>query len=513
MLQVAVSPYNVALAVPCVLAVVWTLTRLRLEYRLGKNPGVKAPVLANNPFSAIYIFWEAAYMHSTNRLLVYFDTLFTRFATPSSACPHAVELPFVARRIILTREPEHVKTVLTSKFARFGKGALFHDSWSPFLGDSIFTTDGALWQRSRALIRPMFTRERVRDLDIFDRWAARLVARLPAESGRTVDVCDLFYRMTLDVTTDFLLGEPVGALDNPDSAFTRAFTEVQRMQMMLTILHPFSWLIPKRKYTDGIKLIERFMDPYIKATLRLSPDELHKLSKSDREFTFLHNIALLSRDPKVIRDQIMAVLLAGRDTTASTLAWSVYELANYPRVWAKLRAHVLDTVGPHATPTYEHLKALTYLTHTLNETLRLWPAVPYNLRSCVESSTLQGQPGHPDIATLPGDIIIYSTIAMHRRRDLYPPASENFADPAVFSPERWEHWTPRPWHYLPFNGGPRICIGQNFAMTEMAFTLVRLLQRFERVEYRGDWSAQYHKADIVGCPGQGVPVAFYEPAT
>lgn len=175
-------------------------------------------------------------MHSTNRLLVYFDTLFTRFATPSSACPHAVELPFVARRIILTREPEHVKTVLTSKFARFGKGALFHDSWSPFLGDSIFTTDGPLWQRSRALIRPMFTRERVRDLDIFDRWAARLVARLPAESGRTVDVCDLFYRMTLDVTTDFLLGEPVGALDNPDSAFTRAFTEVQRMQMMLTIL-------------------------------------------------------------------------------------------------------------------------------------------------------------------------------------------------------------------------------------------------------------------------------------
>lgn len=128
------------------------------------------------------------------------------------------------------------------------------------------------------------------------------------------------------------------------------------------------------------------MDPYIKATLRLSPDELHKLSKSDREFTFLHNIALLSRDPKVIRDQIMAVLLAGRDTTASTLAWSVYELANYPRVWAKLRAHVLDTVGPHATPTYEHLKALTYLTHTLNETLRLWPAVPYNLRSCGASS-------------------------------------------------------------------------------------------------------------------------------
>lgn len=145
---------------------------------------------------------------------------------------------------------------------------------------------------------------------------------------------------------------------------------------------PFNWLIPKRKYTDGIKLIERFMDPYIQATLRLSPDELDKLSKSDKEFTFLHNIALLSRDPKLIRDQIMAVLLAGRDTTASTLAWCVYELANRPDVWARLRAQVLETVGPHRAPTYEHLKNLTLLSHTLNETLRLWPAVPYNLRSC-----------------------------------------------------------------------------------------------------------------------------------
>lgn len=92
----------------------------------------------------IYIFWEAAYMHATDRLLPYVDTISTRCATPSNPCPHAVELPFAMRRIIVMRDPEHIKTVLTSKFARFGKGALFHSSWSPFLGDSIFTTDGAL---------------------------------------------------------------------------------------------------------------------------------------------------------------------------------------------------------------------------------------------------------------------------------------------------------------------------------------------------------------------------------
>lgn len=66
-----------------------------------------------------------------------------------------------------------------------------------------------------------------------------------------------------------------------------------------------------------------------------------------------------------------------------------------------------------------------------------------------------------------GDLIFYSTMAMQRRRDLYP--TKDFADPSNFCPERWEKWVPKPWQYVPFNGGPRICIGQNFALTEMAF--------------------------------------------
>lgn len=148
---------------------------------------------------------------------------------------------------------------------------------------------------------------------------------------------------------------------------------------------PFRHVLPLRKYYDGIKVIERFITPYIESTLRLSMEELEQLSKSDKEFTFLHNIALFSRDPQVIRDQIFAVLIAGRDTTAATLSWALYELANYPDVWQKLRNQVLEHVGPTRTPSYEDLKNLTYLTHTINETLRLYPAVPYNIRGCSTS--------------------------------------------------------------------------------------------------------------------------------
>lgn len=111
----------------------------------------------------------------------------------------------------------------------------------------------------------------------------------------------------------------------------------------------------------------------------------------------------------------------------------------------------------------------------------------------------------------------YSTMVMQRRRELYPPHDPtdptSFPDPLDFCPERWEDWQPKPWTYIPFNGGPRICIGQQFALTEMTYTIVRLLQRFERIENRMDpidGGNPCLKAEIVLQPGQGVWVVLHE---
>lgn len=148
-------------------------------------------------------------MHANNRLLEDFVSFFEK-ADPS--CPHTVEMTIFGSRSIMTMDPEHIKAVLTTNFAQFGKGEMFHRTWEPFLGDSIFTTDGQLWHQSRNLIRPMFITQKVRDLDILERWNDVLVSKLPP-SGQTVDICDLFYRMTLDAITDYLLGHSVESLD------------------------------------------------------------------------------------------------------------------------------------------------------------------------------------------------------------------------------------------------------------------------------------------------------------
>ncbi|KAL8364988.1 hypothetical protein RB595_004007 [Gaeumannomyces hyphopodioides] len=507
--KLVMSPSYLILGVLVALSIYYVVRKAMVDHRIRRLGAVRAPKIASNPFSALVWFIRAGQKQMSNDLLALFDSIYEN-ATPQS--PNCVEISVSpSMRFLLTREPEHVKAMLTGKFSDFGKGPKFHEVWSPFLGDSIFTTDGPLWHDSRALIRPMFVRDRVRDLDIFDRWTNVLLSKLPAP-GETVDMMDLFYRMTLDVTTDFLLGHSVNSLDNPKNDFSRAFTEVQRAQMMLTVMAPLRALVPTKKYHAGIKVIEQFMMPYIEQALALPPSELEKLSSPDssssREVTFLHSIARHSRDPKVIRDQIMAVLLAGRDTTAATLSWCVYELSRSPATVARLRAEILSVVGRRRRPAYEDLKAMTYLRHTLDETLRLYPAVPYNIRAAIEDTSLPAAPGGREIAVLKGDMVVYSALSMQRRRDLYP--SDDFPDPAVFCPDRWDRWTPRPWTYVPFNGGPRICVGQNFAMTEMAYCLVLLLQKYDRVEYRGDWHAQFYKAEIVGAPGQGVPVAFFE---
>lgn len=331
------------------------------------------------------------------------------------------------------------------------------------------------------------------------------------DSGMEFDLMDLFYRMTIDVTTEFLLGQGINSLENPQSDFVQAFAEVQRIQML--IISPGEHFYPRGAYKRGIKNIDNFVLPFVHRALSLPAEELEKLSKSEKSFTFLHALARFTRDPKVIRDQVLSVLLAGRDTTAATLSWAFYELSHYPEIYARLRAEVLEAVGPTAAPTYEKLKNMPYLRHTIDETLRLYPAVPYNVRFALSDTTLPGggpPNGDTPITVLRGDAVIYSTYAMQRRADLYPAVSEKFADPAVFSPERWEHWTPKAWQYVPFNGGPRICIGQNFALAEIGYTLIRICQRYERIEYAGRWEEQFHKAEIVGSPGQGVRVRFYK---
>ena len=175
------------------------------------------------------------------------------------------------------------------------------------------------------------------------------------------------------------------------------------------------------------------------------------------------------------------MLLAGRDTTAGSLAWSLRLLVRHPRVLDKLRAEVRYTIGlgkeaPY--PTRAILKRMPYLDCFTKEVLRLYPIAPVNGRTATRTTTLPtggGPSGRSPFLIRKHEVIGYSVYAMHRRKDLYGD------DALEFRPERWEDGTlfrSIGYGYLPFNGGPRVCLGQEYALLEMGYTVVRLIQCF-----------------------------------
>ncbi|OQE46368.1 hypothetical protein PENCOP_c001G06646 [Penicillium coprophilum] len=394
----------------------------------------------------------------------------------------------ISTRMILTKDPENIKAVLTGQFADYGKGESFHQEWKEFLGDSIFATDGELWSRSRQLIRPMFVRDRIVDTEIFEKHVQKLIPLLGGSdspsSSKIVDVGSLFFRYTLDAATDYLLGKGTDSLDNPATRFAEAFRYVQQRQAEF---FRFGRAMSRTEFRKNLGIMDEFIQPYIQTVLARSASEPNeKLSKRE---TFLDALASFTRDPRVLRDQLVAVLLAGRDTTAATLSFCLFELSRNPEVVAKLRDEIRDRLGVGINaqkPSYTDLKEMKYLNAVLHETMRVYPVVPFNVRNSLHDTTLPrggGPDGRSPVGVRANSRVIYSTMLMQRDPDLYDgPESENYFDPGKWIPERWvSGWQPKPWHFVPFNGGPRICIGQQFATIEMGYTVIRILQTYERI--------------------------------
>ncbi|KIV80170.1 hypothetical protein PV11_07691 [Exophiala sideris] len=412
-------------------------------------------------------------------------------------------------RVIFSADPENIKAVLTTQFQDFGKGEQFHSEWKDFLGNSIFTTDGQQWHDSRQLIRPMFIREKVADLPLIETHVHSLISLLGPGDGRMVMLNKLLYRFTLDAATHFLFGHSVGSLQTEQSEFATAFDEVQRVQSLESRLGPFRHFHSRRSFWESLRKMEAFIEPFVTEASALSPSELE--SKLSRSETFIHALAGHTRDRKMMRDQLTALLLAGRDSTAATMSWVFLELAKNPRVVEKLRAEIVHFLGDDGRPpSYQEIKDMKYLTYTINETLRLYPVVPFNVRCALTDTSLPrggGMDGNGPVGCPSGTAFGYSSLVLHRRRDLYPPISEAFPyDPLEWVPDRWATWTPKAWNFIPFNGGPRICIGQQFAMVEMGYTIVRILQEFDQIiDYGNDRSMH---ADIILTPANGVKVGF-----
>ena len=217
-----------------------------------------------------------------------------------------------------------------------------------------------------------------------DEHVRHLLAHVPAD-GSSFDIQELFFRLTLDSSTEFLFGESVNSListSNTSSGvpvkskkgqigFEAAFNTSQDYLASRSRARSLYWLINPKEFRDANRICHQLVDYYVKIALDSSAIKDFKASHSRERYIFLEALAKDTRDPKLLRDQMLNILLAGRDTTASLLSSVFYLLAHNPRVWIKLRSEVINKFGTIEEPrdeiTFSSLKDVSYLRYVLDE--------------------------------------------------------------------------------------------------------------------------------------------------
>ncbi|KAF7356115.1 Cytochrome P450 52E1 [Mycena venus] len=422
---------------------------------------------------------------------------------------------------ILTTSPEHIKLILSSDFNNYVKGERFKTGMRSVLGIGVFNSDGEMWKFHRQMTRPFFARDRISDFDILERHADAVVSllRQRMKAGYSVDFQDLIGRFTMDSASEFLFNTCVNSLkanlpyphnvafppaeaNAPEAqatikfvdAFTLAMLRLSEREVLGRIWPLFEMFGDK---TAGpMRDISEYLDPIIDAAMekkRLSGSQ--EKGESGEGMSLLDELLETTSDPKILKDEILNMLLAGRDTTMHTLTIVIYFFTMYPEVCTRVREEVLAHVGSSRAPTYDDIKNMKYLRAVLNETMRLYPSVPFNVRQVIfhafsdeYSSTSReninatvwpsADPNEKPFYLPAGSKLSYSVFMMHRRKDLWGPDAEEFS-PDRFLDERLQTYLLKNnFQFLPFNAGPRICLGQQFAYNEMSFMIIRLLQAF-----------------------------------
>ncbi|CAK5284767.1 unnamed protein product, partial [Mycena citricolor] len=387
---------------------------------------------------------------------------------------------------IFTTEPSHIKSMLTTNFTSFEKGDEFKSQFRSLMGDGIFNTDGAMWKFHRTISRQYFSKDRILNFRQDYLYNADRAIALLADSvkaGEAVDIQDLAARYTLDCTSEFLFGRSVQSLSaSPScasSSFLHSFAAAQFEAADLSRYGPF-WRVANLILGDKVQkhmgVVKQFVDPLIEESL--SGDRTG--APEDVRLTLLDFLTQRTKDVDIIRDEVVNMLIGGRDAITLLLTSTIYALADNPPVLQRLQDEVFSAFGTDGVPTLQDLRSLKYIRAVLNESLRLWPVIPVNSRKSTKDAFWPGLEPEDEPYYIPaGTRCSFSTFILHRRPDLWGPDADVY-DPDRFLDERYQKYVaPNPYIFLPFSAGPRICMGSQVAYDEAGFFLVRLLQRFQ----------------------------------
>ncbi|KAI9046092.1 cytochrome P450 [Aspergillus affinis] len=385
---------------------------------------------------------------------------------------HTLQLHLLGANLLLTDDPENIKAIQDTQFWEVAKSKEQHEIFKHILGDAIFALNGEEWKQEAGLLRPHMNRVRQSDFEVTERHIQNAFKLL--EEG--VDAFDVIDRLQLDVVTEVFCGESTNSLTSDQQPFRNAMDTLLKVASFRQLLGKVGvylkdeWIAPK-----AVAFIDNYLENF--ATKAYARNVRGKTAKDS--LTLVDDLIVKGKRRADIKNAVTATLLAGKDPTTTSLAWAYYEIARHPYVFEKMREEVRDHIGFERLPVMSDLHKLKYIKTMIKETLRVHHPLGFNARVPVKDMTLPrggGPDGKSPIAVLEGTQILYGLLSLQMREDL------GVDDVSVWNPERWETWEPtNKWEFVPFNHGPRICLGQQFANFQMEYFFARLCQDFESV--------------------------------
>jgi cytochrome P450 len=387
----------------------------------------------------------------------------TGYLEANSRLGDIVELHFLKQRAWIVSDPALIEQVLLKQASSFHKDHFLREL-KKYLGEGLLTSEGARWKRQRRLIQPAFHRQHIDGYgQVMVDAATRMVSRW--QSGQTLEIHHEMMSLTADIVTRCLFGTDLQDTSEVSWCIERI---MERFSDPLYLLFPSIERLPlpaNRKYNDVIRRLDVLVRGFISTRRKQGKDAPDNdllamlLNARDEDGTHM--------DDTAIRDELLILFLAGHETTALALSWCLYLISENPEVERRLHAE-LDATLDGRLPTLADLPKLKYAEAVIQETLRLRPPAWSLGRESIEPVELGGRRFEADswIWILPWTI--------HRDPRWYN-------DPLRFDPSRWEDGLAKrlpKYAYLPFGGGPRVCIGQQFAMMEGILLLAVMAQRF-----------------------------------
>ncbi|EAH4857594.1 cytochrome P450 [Campylobacter jejuni] len=371
--------------------------------------------------------------------------------------------------LYVINDTKEVKRMMVDEVREFPKSAFLHELLSPLLGESIFTTNGEVWKKQRELLRPSFEMTRINKVfnlmseavaDMMDRFSKYPNhAIIEVDEAMTFITADVIFRTIMSSKLDEEKGKKI----------LNAFVTFQEQSVHTAMRRMFrfpkwlSYVLGDRKRAKAGDVIRQVLSDIIKPRYDMA---------DNAEFEDILGSLLLVVDADTnkrfsfeeILDQVAMLFLAGHETTASSLTWTLYLLSLYPKEQEKAYEEITQVLQGGAIEI-SHLRQFKYLTNIFKESLRLYPPVGFFAREAKKDTQVRDKLIKKDSG------VVIAPWLIHRHEEFW-------TNPHGFNPSRFEGEYKKD-AYLPFGVGERICIGQGFAMQEAILILANILKTYK----------------------------------